>query len=688
MASLAVCTFGCDTIPEGQSAVDKVVIRGNDAVSDGDIEGKIATTESAKFLGLFQGVVYDHSLFDRFVLQRDLARIEAYYQSLGYYAAKARAGRIRMADDKHVAVEIVVQEGPPVVTRYIRVDGLDGLPPEIAEAARRAAIQTLKPGKRFEEEAFEDAEGAVRRALSDRGHARAKVDRSAAVDIVKLSADAVFRVTPGPTCEFGEVAIEGLGKLPEAPVRRAVDIEPGEPYSEAALEDAQKAVLDLGVFASVGVAPLLDAEAEDDRCVVPVKLTVEPTRLRTISLGGGIEFDALKTDLHAIVGWESRNFLGGLRRFSVRFRPGVVFYPLRLNNIESVDKLLPEERLQAELRQPGFLEARTDGFIRPELNVYPVLINPNPPPDAPVLGYAETRLAAGLERIFWKISNTLSHNLQIAYPFSYLGPRDPTLGTLVISYPELFTQLDLRDDTVYPRRGFWLGNTFQVAGGPFGGQADDLKIYPDARGYIPLSRRVVLAMRLGVGLLFPRSYGQNIQDPGSTFENTEERTRDYQLTYFRGFFSGGPSSNRGYPLRGVGPHAYVPFLSPDVELQRLRQSCGDQGIQGCLSPTGGFTLWETSVELRFDVTGPLAFATFCDASDVSPHPVDIRLKHLHLSCGGGARYETPVGPIRIDVGYRIPGLQVIGGLPPNEVEPRTFVLGIPIAVHLGIGEAY
>ena len=115
--------------------------------------------------------------------------------------------------------------------------------------------------------------------------------------------------------------------------------------------------------------------------------------------------------------------------------------------------------------------------------------------------------------------------------------------------------------------------------------------------------------------------------------------------------------------------------------------CGASGFD-CRTPTGGFTLWEASSELRFAITGPLSVATFCDASDVSPQETDFRWNHLHLSCGAGGRYDTPVGPIRLDVGYRIPGMQVIGGLTPDEREPKTFAFGIPIAVHIGIGEAY
>ena len=31
-----------------------------------------------------------------------------------------------------------------------------------------------------------------------------------------------------------------------------------------------------------------------------------------------------------------------------------------------------------------------------------------------------------------------------------------------------------------------------------------------------------------------------------------------------------------------------------------------------------------------------------------------------LSCGVGARYDTPVGAIRLDAAYRIPGVQTLG----------------------------
>ena len=376
----------------------------------------------------------------------------------------------------------------------------------------------------------------------------------------------------------------------------------------------------------------------------------------------------------------------------MQFRPGVVLYPTRVNNLVVPSKFLPEERLRFEFSQPSFLEARTRGFIRPEFNVYPVLLNPDPAPNARVIGYGEFRNGIGLERTIWKFFGSISHNTQVAYPFGYVGGRDPTLGLITISYPELYTTFDFRDDKVHPRKGIFVGNTFQVAGQIFGGDASDFKVQPEIRGYFPITKkRFTFASRVSVGMLQPQNYGKVVRAPASTFDGpSEERTKDYQLTFFRGFFSGGPSSNRGYPIRGVGPHDLVPFLTPDIEAGKVNADCVGTSANNsrCLSPTGGFTLWEASAEVRILIDGPLSVATFCDASDVSPQTNDIRLTHPHLSCGGGGRYDTPAGPIRLDVGYRIPGMQVLGGLTRDEREPSTFIGGIPIAVHIGIGEAY
>jgi outer membrane protein assembly factor BamA len=681
---------GCASIPRGRAAVNSVEVEGARALSDSDVTGKIATTPSPKFLGLFRGVVYDYEIFNQSVLQTDLQRIERYYRARGYYRARVRAGRIFYVDNRHVRVQIEVEEGPPVLVREIVIRGAAKLPDDVKLRARRAASALLRIDRPFDEDAFIKAEADVKRALTDSGYAHATVTRVSEVDLPNNRASVAYDVKHHAPARFGEIRIEGLKDLPEAPVRRALDIKPGDTYSTTAIEDAQQALLELGVFSSVQIEPVLDGGPGVER--VPLRVQVQPARLRSVQLGGGIQADAIRSDVHLLAGWEHRNFFGGLRRFSVQFRPGVVLYPTRVPDFQAPTDFLPEEKLRAELRQPGFIEARTGAFVRSEFNIYPLLLSPDILENAPILGYREVRGAVGVDRTFGRFYASLLHNVQSNTPFAYKGELYRHLGPVLVSYPELLSTLDFRDDRLEPHKGMFLSNDLQVAG--LGGNARDVKIQPDVRGYVPLGKRLTLALRGSVGLLFPQNYGDSLPD------NAEGRipgisdgdwTRDVQLTFLRGFFAGGPSSNRGYVVRGIGPHGVIPFFSPSLARAQLAENCNplreDVDRGACKLPLGGLSLWEASVELRFPISGPLSGATFCDSADVSPKQVDFRLNRPHLSCGFGLRYGTPVGPIRVDVGYRIPGLQK----PKNDIqerEPDTLFFDLPAALAFGIGEAF
>jgi outer membrane protein insertion porin family/translocation and assembly module TamA len=160
--------------------------------------------------------------------------------------------------------------------------------------------------------------------------------------------------------------------------------------------------------------------------------------------------------------------------------------------------------------------------------------------------------------------------------------------------------------------------------------------------------------------------------------------RDQQILLFRGFFSGGSTSNRGYNQGEVGPHGVLGFLVPsntDCTVKKPPESC--------IRPLGGFTLWEQSLELRAVFSELLGAVFFVDASDVTRQTASFRAKYPHISAGSGARLHTPVGAVRFDVGYRIPYLQALGEkeLPPEEGNPDT-IFGAPIAFHFGLGEAF
>jgi outer membrane protein insertion porin family/translocation and assembly module TamA len=724
--SSVVSLCACSSIPPGRSAIDSVDVTGNRAIAGGDILDRLATTASPKFLSLFRGILVDYEVFDASALQRDLARVERYYRGRGFLEAHARTARVIHVSADHVQVEIVVDEGVPTTNRLIRIQGTQALTAAFSDDVWLAATKALPAGTRFDEDAFARARADITRTLTDRGYAFAKVTAHAQVDLAEHAIDYTFTVDPGEPKVFGKVSFQGLDPdgngprpaLDEPPLRRALAIREGTPYSTAEIDTATQALLDLEVLASVQIVPdMSDSSAHE----IPLTVKIEPAKLRVIKLGGGAEFDEIKTEVHGLVGWEDHDFLGGLRNFSVDFSPGVALYPLRVDNIQPVTNYFVGERLKFQFRQPGFLEARTNLFIQPAINTYPLLVTTTTPaPDAPVVGYFEPKGTVGLERRLGShFFASIGHNVQGEIPFAYLNTLDPTLPTVFLSFPQLITRIDFKDNGVHPRAGFEITNDFQVAGGPFGGSATDLRLQPDVRGYVPIARGVVLALRGSLGFLLPSNYGY--QESRKTVVNQSGQmetvyvlnpsNRDIQIVYFRGFFLGGPDSNRGYPLRGVAPHGPVPFLNPQIARQQVAANCNpndpnfDPTSPTCSLPLGGMTMWAASAEFRIDLPGPLDAAVFCDVGDASPFVLGqsdaIRFNYLHMSCGAGARYDTPVGPIRLDIGYRIQPLQLLGqpdevaafnhdnsfGLPPTLFGTSSWH-GIPAAIAFGIGESF
>ncbi len=694
MLLLCASCFACTRAPSQRFDLESLTVTGNQHIDDDELQERIASRETPKFLGLFPGVIYDYEVFNRFVLERDLQRIERFYRSRGYYQARARAAHVFRSGSK-VRVEIVVEEGAPVLLRRIDVHGLDGLPADVRRQALSAAEDELPLEEPFEEEKLETAAKAVARVLANRGYAQAVVRKSADVSLPQRQAAVGFWVDAGRAVELGEIQLVGLQDLPEDRVRAALDLEPGTPYSQSELDEAKRALLDLGVFSSVEIEPQVDAAAPgpNGKPRVPIRVRLEKAKLRAIRVGGGLLVDTLKSDVHLTFGWENQSFLGGMRKLELEAVPGVVLYPTRFPTFQAPQQLLPEGRLRTEFRQPGFPTGRSNLLVKGQVAAYPVLLTSEPDTEAPILGYLDYRAALGVERTYYRLYSYLSQNLQINDPFVYKGVKDPALDRVIISYPALFTTLDLRNDPIHPHRGFWLGNELEVAG--LGGDARDLKVQPEARAYLPISRRVTLAARGTVGLLFAQNYGDTVESnalTGSPGAGVDRKSwvRDIQIMFLRGFFSGGSGSNRGYGSREIGPHGVVPFYNhgqssadPDVDCTSGSTSY-DPAV--CDLPLGGFTLWEAGLELRYPLIDALSGTLFTDASDVSPRPLSFRFNRPHLSAGFGLRYDTPVGPVRFDLGVRIPGLQAPKGAADEGVPGDIF--GLPMAASFGIGESF
>jgi outer membrane protein assembly factor BamA len=688
--------LGCRKAPElGTAAphVAEVEIAGARAVDTDSLLDGLATRASPGWLLLALGAEYE--LLDESLLERDLERVERFYRARGYREAKVVGARVIRSGAERVRVQIVVSEGQPVHiaaggagSLAVQLNGLESVvdPATIAELI----AQSPRPRSVFDEADYERAKAGMRRVLADRGYAFASVSGRVDIDLGRHEALLRFDIAAGPKAVFGPISIAGLEQVPEDRVRDSVLIASGEEYSAAALEDARRALVNLGVFASVDV----DADTSNPASrSVPIRFQLLETAPRTVRLGGGGRLDAVELSGNLTASWEHRNFLGGLRHLSLEARPGLVLFPTRMADFPDLatpDRVLVKGALEARLVQPSLLEGRTKGFASAALEVQPLLYS-DTPVNAPLLGFLEVAARAGLERPFLshRLFLTLSLNWLAELPFDYgqlaLGSDSPqaspsAIGALFIGYPELLARFDLRDDPLDPKNGLLLSNSLQAALPVLGGSVSDLRLRPEARFYVTKTS-LTLAFRAATGLLFPGNYFGHGASESATDDVT---TADQQVLLFRGFFSGGPFSNRGYAFQGVGPRkAFLTSNDPDVPCTSAPNAQNDER---CFRPVGGLTSWELSLELRFPIRplAPLGAVLFVDSSDVRLGRARYSLSQPHLSPGIGLRYPTPIGPIRLDLGFRL--LEYLGSEAAEGTAPSLF--GAPMTLQLAVGQAF
>lgn len=719
---IALAAFGCGAKPPCNPVdakgcvIDKVrVIQrsapGGGGVSSSDVANALATAESSTLVtkttvdifGERGTLFFRYARFDRMVLERDLERVARYYRTRGFYEARVRAARVIPSGESTVTVEIEVDEGPPTLVSKVDLDLADPSTPLPTEprdlaAALADAKNSIRAGERFEEADLERVKRSLLRALTDRGFAYAAVSGRATVDAAAHDAKVVFNLSVGPPCTFGDIRIDGLGDLPPEPFYTAIRIRKGQRFSTDRLDGAETALADLGVLSSVNVQITRSPAGAAPDPKVPIRFYVQRALLRSIQVGGGAELGG-RVQTHLVTVWDHKNFLGGLRHFTLGARTGVVFYPLQLTNWDRAVRPLADIRTQAELKQPGFLEPLTNGSARLEANFYrPETADANADANTQRLyENLEVRGTLGVDRPFWRSRVRLggSWSGQYVSPIGVWGTPPPIgFDPLFLTYVEARGAIDLRygkdgkRNAVDPRKGMYAGATIQVAG-IFPDEGYDVRIQPEVRAYAPLSPDVTLAFRAAAGVLFPFNYGQRLLDPRRACATGDaacesERTRDLQIMQSRGFYSGGTSSNRGYGYNGVNPQERIAslFVAEDKSVP---------------VPIGGRWMWNLSLELRFPIWGDFGASVFADASDVwngdelsSDGAIHPHVFSPHFSPGFGLRYATPIGPARLDLGVRVPCAQVIGRCdedsPDLGGQPRP--LGLPVYVAIAIGEPF
>lgn len=669
----------------------------------------------------------ERDVYDANLLARDVERIERFYRARGYYDAKVVATRVETVGERKVEVEVHVTPGPRVTVRKVEVEqtALLSLPFDVNK--KYFELPRINPGVPFDETLLDQHKRALEIMLKESGYAYAKVRVRATVDLNARAADIMTELMPGKRARFGEIRIVGLKQIPAEKVHAAISVKQGDQYSEVELEDARQALGDMKLFTRIDVSPDL---SNPDLDQVPILVTLQEDQLRKLVLGGGTVIDALKFEMHVRSGWEHKNFLGGARRLSIDATGGVDLFPWRLEEPKTLGiapKFFPVLGVTVKLEQPALFNGRTRGSVQAGYSIGPVLYSLTEDDsqsktdvavraaNSVVIGYHKPNAQLALERSFvgQRIFLRPSYNLQANIPFSYQNLPSGKLDTLWISYPKLegIVQTlagDIFEDKAKRELAFSFRNSLEIAGLKvgqtrlFGGSVSDIKIEPEGRFLLPLRAKrraleqkagdVTLAGRVKFGFLLAPDYGSTLRtDQAEAIQAGEEEVNaDQQKLLSRAFYSGGANSNRGYAQMAISPHGPVGFLVPTSVDCTL---AGNAAKEVCIRPLGGFTQWEASLELRYAGLFPITVVAFADAADVSRDIGSLQFKYPHLSVGPGVRYESPVGPIRLDFGIRVPGAQAWGQkalptTPQSHGQERPDFFGLPAAVHLAIGDAF
>lgn len=221
---------------------------------------------------------------------------------------------------------------------------------------------------------------------------------------------------------------------------------------------------------------------------------------------------------------------------------------------------------------------------------------------------------AGFEK---KISEVLTSELY--YEFSIVNTYDvkpdviltkEDTGTLAISGIRLGITHDTRDNPFYPRKGTLTGMSIKFTSPVFLSETNFIKFMLYDNFYYELFRGVVIAMSLRSGI------AQGYLDT-------------YELPLVERFFLGGRTTVRGYEQDTLGP----------------------KGSDG--TPTGGNVFLMENLEIRTSIGKGIGFVVFLDGGNVWVKLNDVNIEDFKFTTGIGLRYETPVGPVRLDYGHKL-----------------------------------
>jgi outer membrane protein insertion porin family len=622
--------------------------------------------------------------FSRRLVENDRDSLLSLYQSNGFLDAKVEAQTLDnyKGVEGQLFVRYVIQEGKQSRVASLSIEGNhafkeDELLPYVAStpgqpysdynvATDRDNILALYYNEGFPEARFT----ATATPITPEPSTAAAKDSAggAATDTTKSATDktpepavepgdemkVVYHIDEGPQTRVRRVLVTGYNHTRVGAIRREILVKPDAPLRQGDVIDSQRRLYNLGIFNRVTIEPQNPTGTDANKDIV---VLVEEAKRWTIAYGGGFEVQRLASSTNP-TGSELQAAPRGILEISklnVRGRGDSVSLKLRGSTIE--------DRALLTYTAPNTF---SDPHYTFQANVYTEKTQD-------INTFTEERYEASVQ-----LTDQATRFTTIQYRYAFrrvlvtnINNTVPPEDIPLFEQPTLVSQFgvtwarDARDNPADATKGTFNSFDFGIADTAIGSSASFLRMYYQNSTYHPLGRRFSFARAFRFGVLQPYKDTVSLAFPAQT-------TAVQLIPLPERFFAGGGTSLRGFALNQAGPRDLAGF------------------------PVGGQAVMEFHQEFRFPMRLPfigsaLGGALFYDGGNVysrlsritfrayPPKPIfnpanptecqfncTNELNYFAHTVGFGLRYSTPVGPIRIDLGFPINRPQFVSPICPND----------------------
>jgi outer membrane protein assembly factor BamA len=645
-------------------------LNGVHAVSRQDLERSIATTESQCRSMLWlpfclvsrSPTLWDRKYLDRDEFRRDVLRILVFYWKRGYREAQVdtsvtriEAGQVRVAFD--------IREGPPTVIASLKIE----YDSTLLDERRVRKLSVLRAGDPLNLVVLDTMRLMFQVAMWDRGHADAQVDTAITVNPEQRRAAVVLRVNPNWLTTVGSITVRGNDEVTVRTIQNSIMLRSGALFRYSDLTESQRNLYESNLFrmAQFSVAPRPDS-------VKNIGIEVRESKMQEARIAGGfnnidfIQFDGRYTNY---------NTFGGARRFDLTGAIGNlgasglggrgIFRQPRDEFFEGGSFALPTWQISAEVKQPAWLQkpenALSVGGFAHRRAAPAVYIDRG---YGGQVGFTRTLAPRATASAQYKFEITRVEANDVYFCVNYAVCDDGTIGTLrrhqKMSPMQLSAGIDRSDIPFSPTKGYIARLDLEHASSVTVSDYRFNRIFAEGSVYThfrypsrdPMSQ--VLAAHARIGYVRPLGSGP------ANIEVLHPRKR---------FYAGGAQSVRGYGENQLGPRILT--IPPgDLTAAGCTLAITAEGKADCdpnlvenkalftPRPTGGTSLIEGSVEYRYPFARKMEWAAFLDGAIVggselkSVTDVTALVRGAWaITPGVGFRYRSPVGPIRVDLGY-------------------------------------